>query len=380
MESVVKSFWDQKIGKRILAVGTILSVVLGVVSIWLYFYKEAPKLEVEILSANSLFSVNETVPQMQIRIDSVDLQKQNKNITIYSLRIANNGSKNISLYDFDTGDIGIRINGGSIIETPSITDCSSDYIVHKVDTALLRSTDFSIIIPQAIYNVDDYYTLHFFVLHDKTQSPAFESFGQIVGQKGIKIVNHNNANLNNWKRAFSGSFYVQLYRLLVYGLALLLLFVIGAALFHWLSILWKWISKEVLLCSLKHRNGSNYIVVNDFRKNKYKNILIAYRMINTDSERLTELYKSAKVYLESNKEDNNDRFLTICKERVNIYHELSRLGYLIIKNDDSVVFNFELKDAVVSINHYFEENDRRNYGLGYGFWEDEVLFRESKEE
>ena len=380
MESPVKSFWDQKIGKRILAIGTILSVVLAAVSLWLYFYKEAPKLEVEILSTNSLFSVNETVPQMQIMIDSVDLKEQNKNITIYSLRIANNGSKNISLYDFDTGDVGIGINGGSIIETPSITESSSDYIAHKVDTALLRSTNSFIIIPHAIYNVDDYYTLHFFVLHDKTQSPAFESFGQIVGQKGIKIVDNNNANLNNWKRAFSGSFYVQLYRLLVYGLALLLLFVICVALFHWLSILGKWIRKEMLLCSLKHRNGSNYIVVNDFRKNKYKNIQNAYRMINTDSERLTELYKSAKAYLESNKEDNDDRFWTICKERVNIYHELSRLGYLIIKNDDSVVFNAELKDAVVSIHHYFEENDRRNYGLGYGFWEDEVLFRDSKEE
>ena len=382
MDSNTNTFWDRKIGKWLLAVGTVLGFMFGGVGLYLYLKKDNPNLEFEIISENSLFYTDESIPQIRILVDSTDLTEQNKNISVYSIKIANNGAKNISLYDYDTGDFGMRIQNGQLIDEPSLVECSSDYLKDKLSTVFARHSDSSIVIPHVIMNIEDYYILHFCVLHDQSTLPTFECFGQIVGQKKISVVNHSNSNQNNWQKAIRGSFFVQLHRLCIYGLAFLLLLFAITALYHWLTLLVKHIKKNVFLFVLKQRKNSNYIVVEDYRKNGYKNVEKAYRIREVGSNRLTDLYKEAQVCMNTiGSEMGKNRHWKICNERICVYKDLARIGYLFISNDSSVCFNTEIKEAVVAV-HDLIMNDRRmreDMGLGYDIWEEEVLLGEHPE-
>lgn len=375
----VNIFWDGKLGKWVLAIGTILGVLLGVFSLIFYFKPEVPNLEIEILSEKSLFYTDETVPQIKIMIDSTDLQKQNKNITIYSLKVINNGTKDISFYDFDGEAVGIEIQNGRIIDLPSLMECSSDHLKSKVDIALSQSNDSLIIIPQTILNIGDFYMLHFFILHDKTVVPSFVVSGKIAGQKLIYVVDNANRKPNNWQKSIQGSFYVQLIRLFVYGASLIILLIIVAALLHWLSLLSKYIKLKSIFIGIKHRYGNDNIVIDDYRKHGFINILRVHKIVNTENGKLTKLYKDAQAYLESAEESNTDRYWKICKDRISVYNELANIGYIIMTNE-SIVFNANLKGVVDSMYQYYEECERDSTALGYDSWTDEVMCRETKDE
>ena len=115
-----KPIWDSKLGKHIIAIGTILSFLIGTFGFVMYFKKDASKLEFIIESESCLINNDEQLPQMRIMVDSVDILDNDENITIYSLKITNSGSKNISYYDYDNGEIGIRVHNGRIIDVPSL--------------------------------------------------------------------------------------------------------------------------------------------------------------------------------------------------------------------------------------------------------------------
>ena len=375
------TFWDKKPGKSILAIGTIFSFLFGIFGVFMCFKKDVPKLEFIIESESCLFNTEEQLPQIKVLVDSVDILSNDGNISVYSVRIRNNGTKNISLCDYDSSEIGIRILGGKIIDSPTLLEASSDYLANKIKSELVLSVDSVIVIPHTILNIGGGYLLHFCVLHNRNDIPRFETFGQIVGQEKIKIVNSNINNQSNWRKAFNGSFCVQLHRLLFYGLSMLLLLFVVAALFHWISILFKSIAKQMFLLKLKQKNSSNYIVINDFRKNGYTNIEKAYIIRDLDANRLTGLYKEAqecKSFINNESEEN--QHYKICQERIRVFNNLARIGYLFISDDSSVRFNTDLKEAVAALHDYMLKEERENLGLGYFIQPNEVLLGECTEE
>lgn len=376
-----KPIWDSKLGKHIIAVGTILSVLIGAAGLFMYFKKDVPKLEFIIESESCLINNDEQLPQVRIMVDSVDIMDNDENITIYSLKITNNGSKNISFYDYDNGEIGVRVRNGRIIDVPSLLDASSEYLVNKFKAEFSTPADTLIVLPHSILNIGEYYVLHICLLHQRDISPSFESFGQIVGQKNIGIVNFN-SEPSDWQKALKGSFFVQLHRLFVYGLSLIVLIFIIAALYHWISLLVKYVAQQWFLFTLKKRNSSNHIVVNDYRKNGYRNIGRAYMIREVGTERLTALYKEANDCLNSPANENKEnRHWKICGERVRVYNDFAKIGYLIIYYDSKVMFNPKLKEAVAEV-HDMILNDRsfrESMGLGYDMWSEEVMLGERPE-
>lgn len=376
-----KPIWDSKLGKHIVAIGTILSFLIGAFGLVMYFKKDAPKLEFIIESESCLINNDEQLPQVRIMVDSVDILNNDENITIYSVKITNKGSKNISFYDYDNEEIGIRVHNGRIIDVPSLLDASSEYLANKFKTEFSAPADTLILLPHSILNIDDYYVLHICILHHRDISPTFESFGQIVGQKRIDVVNFNREP-SNWQLALKGSFFVQLYRLFVYGLSLIVLIFIIAALYHWISLLVKYMVQQWFLFNLKQRNSSNQIVVSDYRKNGYKNIGRAYMIREVNTERLTALYKEANECLNSpDIENKENRHWKICKERIRVYDAFARIGYLIIFDDSRVKFNPLLKEAVAAVHDMILKDRavRENMGLGYDMWSEEVMLGERSE-
>ena len=376
-----KPFWDKRIGKHIIAIGTILSVLIGAFGLFMYFKKDAPKLEFIIESESCVINNDEQLPQVRIMVDSVDILNNDENINIYSLKITNNGSKNISFYDYDNGEIGIRVHDGRIIDVPSLLDASSEYLANKFKTEFSTPADTLIVLPHSILNIGDYYVLHVCILHQHDTSPTFESFGKIVGQKRIDVINVK-SEPSDWQIALKGSFFVQLHRLFVYGLSLVALILIIAALYHWISLLLKYFDQQWFLITLKQRNGCNHIVVNDYRKNGYRNIGKAYMICEIGTERLTALYKEANDCLNTpDNEIKNNRHWKICNERIRIYNDFAKIGYLIIFKDSKVEFNPKLKEAIAAV-HDMIINDRayrESMGLGYDMWSEEVMLGERPE-
>lgn len=373
-----KPFWDRKVGKHIIAIGTILSVLFGAFGMVMYLKKDAPKLEFIIESESCLINNDEQLPQVRIMVDSVDILNNDENITIYSLKITNNGSKNISFYDYDNGEIGIRVRNGRIIDAPGLLDATSDYLANKFKTEFSTPADTLIVLPHSILNIGDYYVLHICILHQRDISPSFVSFGQIVGQKRIDVVNFNKEP-SDWQIALKGSFFVQLHRLFVYGLSLIALILIIVALYHWISLLFKYIAQQWFLITLKRRNNSNYIVVNDYRKNGYKNIERAYMICEVGTERLTALYKEANDCLNTPELENKEnQHWKKCNERIRVYNDFAKIGYLFIFKDSKVEFNPKIKEAVAAV-HDMIINDkafRESMGHGYDMWSEEVMLGE----
>ncbi len=368
-----KPFWDRIIGKWILAIGTIFSFLFA---IYMYLKKDAPNVELIIESESCLFNAEEQLSQVKVIVDSVDILSNDENVTIYSMRVENNGTKPVSLYDYDSGDIGVKVFNGRIIETPSLIEASSGYLIDKIKHEFVLREDSVIVLPHVILNVGDDYLLHFCVLHNNHVVPRFESFGQIVGQKRINIIDFNSLDQSDWHRAINGSLTVQLIRLFIYGLSFLVLLVVFAALSHWIKCLFKWLAKETFLYKLKKKSYNNATVIKDYRKHGYNNIEKAYFIKDFDSARLTKLYKDAKACLTSPINDSDENHLRkICEERIRIYNDLFKNGYIFITDDSSVSFNSEIKEVVEAI-HGFLLNDRdvrENMGLGYDIWLEEIM-------
>lgn len=377
-----KTFWDKRIGKRIQAAVSVLSVLFGAFGTYMYFQKDTPNLEVIIESKNCLFNTQDQLPKLQVMVDSVDLLSKEKNISIYTVRVTNNGTKNISLYDYDTGDIGFKIHDGSVVEIPSVVDASSVYLNNKVKDELRLLGDSIIIFPHAILNIGDSYLLHFCVIHDKFYIPTFKCFGQIVGQKTINVTNESSIELTGWEKATQGSLNVQLVRFFVYGISLVLAVLIIIVLCHWLSLLYKIIKKAVFFRRVRQR-GIQDFVVNDYRRNGYHNIYLAYIIKDTDENHLTECYNRAKDYLKDNKlEDNNSRLWRVSNDRVRVYTEMARIGYLIMHSDGKVC---QAKSSLYSVTTMYDMLvrykyiDFKNWGLGQGVWEHSVMLGDYSE-
>ena len=381
-EKSENTIWDNRIGKWIVSIGSVLSVLFGVFGTYMYFKKDVPNLEVIIESEIRLFNNQDKLPKLQVLIDSVDLLSNEKNISIYTVRVTNNGTKNISLYDYDTGDIGLNILDGSVIEVPSVVDASSVYLNNKAKNELRLLGDNIIILPHTILNIGDSYLLHFCVIHDKYHIPTFKSFGQIVGQKTIDVTNESSVELTGWEKATKGSLNVQLVRFFVYGISLVLFVLIIIVLCYWLSLLYKIIKKIVFFRRVRQR-GIQDFVVNDYRRNGYKNIYLAYIIKDIDENHLTECYNRAKDYLKENKPDeNNSRLWQVSTDRIRVYTEMVRIGYLIMHSDGKVC---QAKSSLYSVTTMYDMLKRykyidfKNLGLGHGVWEHSVMLGDYSE-
>ncbi len=168
-------------------VAGLFSVILTAYNI---FYRPHKGLEFKIEKIVDLFDIKDDGINLKVFLkDSIEIQKDLKNISIYELEIKNEGSENISVSDFDSNlGFGINLTNGEIIQKPEILN-SSD-IAYYSDVIKQVSSE-RIIFKNKIIDSDNYFSIKFFVLHDRQQIPTIKSFGRISGQGSIPVLDRS---------------------------------------------------------------------------------------------------------------------------------------------------------------------------------------------
>lgn len=92
--------------------------------------------------------------------------KSHANISFFTIKITNNGDKHISTESYDSGNFGLNLHNGFVIEPPVLISASTEYLQRKINPDLLKLRDSAFIeIPRTSLDIDDYYIIKFGMLH-----------------------------------------------------------------------------------------------------------------------------------------------------------------------------------------------------------------------
>ncbi len=219
----IKGFINNSLVQIIVILLTIIGTVIGIIS---YFHNNEPNLEYEIVSRTQIFDATQKISSLTVFFDSLDVQKNNLNISVFTVKVLNNGQHvNPNLYD--GGDFGLKIKNGSIIEKPSIVKTATAHIQDRLESHFISYNNDSIYvsIPKIALDKDEYYIIKIGVIHNNDSIPELFCVGKIVGQKQIYIRNMEDQE-GIFYKAFNGDWISQIIRLICYGIVLILI-VIG---------------------------------------------------------------------------------------------------------------------------------------------------------
>lgn len=160
-------------------IGITLAIIFFIINIYFVFYTPQPKITYTILSDSNIVDLHKPLRDLKILFQDEDIQKNNLNLKIYSLKISNSGKKNIleTHYASDV-DWGIKITEGKIIES-RLVESNSDYLKEKLNPKIVD--DKIINFKKVIFDKNDYFILEVLVLHSRDSDINLIPFGRISG-------------------------------------------------------------------------------------------------------------------------------------------------------------------------------------------------------
>lgn len=334
----------------------IIAVVGFGVSIYLgFFRKTAPQLEYEVLSVTDFFNNTERASYIKIYIDSLDVQESHLNISTYSVRVANKGNEDISFYDYDKGEFGLRIKDGTVLETPILLDASTDYIKGKFEISdSVVKTSF-VEMPKMVLDIDDYFVVKIVVLHAVNTTPSFIPEGKISGQRNILVNPIQSKKQSFWKTVFCGNWSVQIVRGIVYFLISMMVIVMIAGSVSSISDSMDKRRRRKTLNSIPKKNSIIKIVEDEYINNGDYKICLLHDLYQKTEEDVSKQYEQSSKRIngrfshqrpiEMYRYDSRDKFMYLLHE-----------GYLIQKSDGKIGFNSSAKESVDIIYSYLKEN------------------------
>ena len=188
-----KRMLDYTAFRCLLAILSLFGGIVTIYTIYAIFIKEnAPKFEYEILSDVSIFNNTEDISSIRIFVDGIDVQKNNLNIKMFTVKMINNGDQHINHDSYDICDFGLKVHGGYIIEQPTLIGASTDHIKDRYKELATKQDSLFLHMPYLPLDVDDYYILKYGILHDANSTPHFTPVGKISGQKKIEVTGVDN--------------------------------------------------------------------------------------------------------------------------------------------------------------------------------------------
>ena len=160
-------------------ISIIITIIFGGLTLYYRFYTPQPEISYTILSDSNVVDLHKPLKDLKILFQGEDIQKNNMNLKIYSLKISNSGPKNIleTHYASDE-DWGIKITEGKIIES-RLVESNSDYLKSNLNPKIVD--DKTINFKKVIFDKNEYFTLEVLVLHPRDNDIYLIPFGKISG-------------------------------------------------------------------------------------------------------------------------------------------------------------------------------------------------------
>lgn len=211
----------------------VIGVLLTGFGLYLTLSVDKPNISLVVINDTNVLDVHEPVKDLTIEFQGEDIQKENLNLRIITLKIVNDGELDILQSHYDMNDTwGIKVTGGEIIEV-RLVESNSEYIKSNLDPRLVKDEGL-IELEKIIFDRGKYFVLEILVLHEKQEIPTILPLGKIAGIEEIKVseLASESEEVTFFKEAFSGGAGVQFARTVSYffvfigliGLALLISF------------------------------------------------------------------------------------------------------------------------------------------------------------
>ena len=163
----------------VVAVASLAVGMLGVALTYLALQQPEPRVALETIGETNVLDVRRPLQDLSIVFRGQDVQEQNLNLRILTIRVANVGDVDIlpGHYARDD-DWGLQFDDGKVIEARLVAT-NSDYLQSKVIPEP-KGTN-GVVFPKVIFEQDDFFVVEVLLLHSKDDSPSFSSMGKIAG-------------------------------------------------------------------------------------------------------------------------------------------------------------------------------------------------------
>lgn len=334
-EKIKHSFIESPIAKWF----SIIVACVGLLGfIYDHFSENNPDLTFTIIKETSLLNNKANIPSIRILLDSIDIRETHSNISIYTIKVENEGKQHItkSMYD---GNIQLILKQGEYISLPNITYASSIHIKPHFSDSSLLSNKKTLNLPCVPMDKDNVYLFDIIVLHSIDTIPTFIARGKISGQKEISVNRGINDKPSFMKITFGGGILANIVRLIVY-------FIFGNAIFVIILISIDKISKEINKYKLKiavqkiiSRHAVSKGVVEDIRTLKRSELRSIYKWINTTDEEATRRY----AWLQRKLSENSKVIDRYTIEEGKIVKIMIEKGYL-KKSQEQITINKSMQN------------------------------------
>lgn len=290
--------WEKKFPLSL--VGISIALIFGILTVYSVFLRDnSPSLSFEILNSTNVLNVNENLEELEIYYNNTNLKKSNQSLRVITIRVINDGPKDISRTHYDNYDtLGFGINVGKILRTEVIT-ASNNYLLKNLKVNI--SSERKILFSNVILESEESYVVKSLILHPEDSIPEIKPTGKIMGVKSILVSNlYYETNKPSFlQEAFIGSFWIQIIRLVIYFIGFTaILFSFASVFFYFVRWFFRYGRKRIVQV---FKQASNSKLTKDDEIIFYYYIYHGIDFLSTvnnllsDEERLQKLLRTSKM-------------------------------------------------------------------------------------
>lgn len=206
--------------------GVLLALVFGGFAIYSFVHEKHPNLVYEIENQSDVFDLQRPLPDLNLSFRGLDVQQQDLNLRILTVRIWNRGGLDILQNQYDQEEQwGLKVSTGQIVEV-RVGQNNSNYLASHISPKV--SSNDTVTFAKVIFERDKFVTLEVLVLHHRSTPPKISPLGKIAGIDEITVVDASGqrGKPGFWEQVLSGSLGVHVTRFFSY-LGALIAFVLS---------------------------------------------------------------------------------------------------------------------------------------------------------
>lgn len=350
IEKQMKNFFNRPLVSGIMAILAIFGVGWAIFE---HYYVANPKVALEIVSEAQLFNSTDRVSSIHLFIDSLDVQKADLNVTLYTIKVINKGRKHVSSSDYESESFGISISGGKRLDDTILMSASNDYITDSFAHLPICPSDSLLLLPYVALDIGDSYVFSLALLHRNGELPVLSPIGKILGQKRIPITYASDKEeMPFFERVLFGDFWVHLVRI-IFGLFLLFAFSLLAMVLTEGSqaASEKRYTRRVLK-DISNNQDIPPFIKEDVSRMGIWNIEFAAWCFKNGDEEITRQYSRARAFVLEAANLEDQHFESQRREYAG-FERLIKAGYLARgENGELRIPNNEVKEAVELIHSW----------------------------
>lgn len=362
-ETFINKLFDNVASKTVI---TLLGLAGAGITIYAFLIEKKVELRYEIVANTNVLDFNADIGNLRVTYDSTNLKETNENLRIYTIKVVNNGEKDILKEFYDKNDpLGLALNSGRIIERPEIIQTSSDYLNRNVKIENYDTDRISF--SQIILESSEFFIIKLLVIHKTDIIPEIKSFGKIAGQKSISVVNSIDVKeeLTFWEKVYYGNIWVQLLRLVSYFLIVVIVIIIIVAVSSKIDSIREKKRRTKLINEFKNLKKYEYTRMDDAIFDRYqKDGASTFRemlWLLKDEDELNQIYSKLSQELKSKefrrfRRMDSETPILYDKDDWSLINEMTNDG-LIFRENSKLTINQAMHDTLNKFIEFLKENN-----------------------